>query len=376
MANIFISNFQFSAAVIMLLLTMTLALTMFRRVRLQNVLNTARWLMALGTGILFLQFLLQYTLRLRDMGHIQALMLNLLMFVPAAWMLSLALLYLQKCGKLTKLQWCEGGLIWLAVIAMLVVATIDDGLPFFCDTPAVRLAEKISAIVFFCSRCHYMYMQYMELRRTLRSLDNYYDYDTSDKLCWMLLSIIWMLIMSVTNPIAIFFPGRYLIFYGFFALAGIYYFVMSFRDYAISHHALQVMEAQQNATDAGMDDDEECCEIDMSEEEKRHTEHAVNAWIERGGHLRAGVTMSMVAAETNITQISLRNWFHITGYKSYPEWIQAMRIDHAKRLMHDHPNFSIETISEQCGFSSRNYFQTIFKKHEGITPIQYMCSMK
>ena len=98
MANIFISNFQFSAAVIMLLLTMTLALTMFRRVRLQNVLNTARWLMALSTGILFLQFLLQYTLRLRDMGHIQALMLNLLMFVPAAWMLSLALLYLQKCG--------------------------------------------------------------------------------------------------------------------------------------------------------------------------------------------------------------------------------------------------------------------------------------
>ena len=369
-----ISNFQFSATVIMLLLTMTLVLTMFRRVRLQKVLNTTRWLMALSTGILFLQFLLQYTLHLRDMGHVQALMLNLLMFVPSAWLLSLGLLYLLQCGKLSKAQWCEGGLVWLAVIAMLVAATTDDGLPFFCDTPAVRKAEKISALVFFCSRCHYMYMLYRELRRTLRSLDNYYDYDTSDKLRWMSVSIIWMLIMSITNPIAIFFPGKYLFFYGFFAIAGIYYFVMSFRDYAISRHALQVMEAQQNATDAGMNDDEECCEIVMSEEEMRRTERAVNAWIKRGGHLRAGVTMSMVALEMNIPQITLRNWFHASGHKSYPEWIQAIRVNHAKELMNEHPNYTIETIAEQCGFSSRNYFQTIFKKHEGMTPIQYMCS--
>ena len=108
MDKIIISNFQFTAIVIMFMLTMSLVLTLFRRVRLQNVLNRSRWLLALGTGTLFLQFLLQYTLHLRDMGNVQALMLNLLLISPSAWFMSLALLYLQKCGKLKTIEWCEG----------------------------------------------------------------------------------------------------------------------------------------------------------------------------------------------------------------------------------------------------------------------------
>ena len=371
MDKIIISNFQFTAIVIMFMLTMSLVLTLFRRVQLQNVLNRSRWLLALGTGTLFLQFLLQYTLHLRDMGNVQALMLNLLLISPSAWFMSLALLYLQKCGKLKTIEWCEGGVVWLIIIIMLVIATTDDGEPFFCDTPAVRMAERISAIIFFLSRCHYTYIQYTQLRRTQRSLDNYYDYDTSDKLRWMSLSIIWMVIMSVTVPIAIICPSRFLFLYGFFAIAGLCYFVMSFRDYAISRHAIQVMEAQQNAEDAGMDDEEEFCPENLTEEEKQRTERAISEWIDRGGHLRAGVTMSTVASELRISQITLRNWFHETGYKSYPEWIQSIRVNHAKKLMNEHPNYTIETIAEQCGFSSRNYFQTIFKKHEGMTPIQY-----
>jgi AraC-like DNA-binding protein len=44
------------------------------------------------------------------------------------------------------------------------------------------------------------------------------------------------------------------------------------------------------------------------------------------------------------------------------------------RLLVQHPEWSVDTIAEQCGFSSRNYFHRIFLKLTGQTPSQYVAS--
>lgn len=52
------------------------------------------------------------------------------------------------------------------------------------------------------------------------------------------------------------------------------------------------------------------------------------------------------------------------------EYLLTLRLDMAKRLLLE-TDKSIEKISEECGFSSSNYFGTIFKKHLGISPKSY-----
>ena len=47
------------------------------------------------------------------------------------------------------------------------------------------------------------------------------------------------------------------------------------------------------------------------------------------------------------------------------------RIEAAKRMMQQHRDWSNETVAQQCGFSTRNYFQEVFKKQEGMTPSRY-----
>jgi len=37
-----------------------------------------------------------------------------------------------------------------------------------------------------------------------------------------------------------------------------------------------------------------------------------------------------------------------------------------------HPEWSNDVIAERCGFGSRSYFQTVFRKYTGMTPTGYL----
>ena len=45
-------------------------------------------------------------------------------------------------------------------------------------------------------------------------------------------------------------------------------------------------------------------------------------------------------------------------------------------MMQQHPDWSNETVAQQCGFSTRNYFQEVFKKQEGMTPSRYQQNLQ
>lgn len=69
----------------------------------------------------------------------------------------------------------------------------------------------------------------------------------------------------------------------------------------------------------------------------------------------------------------------INGYanKNFFDLINGMRIEEAKRLMQDlQNNYTIESVSEECGFRSRSTFYLVFKKFENTTPAGWLKAMK
>ena len=56
----------------------------------------ARWMMAGGTGLIALQFLLQHAFGFRQMGVTQAVCCNLLFFTPSSLLCSMSILYMQR----------------------------------------------------------------------------------------------------------------------------------------------------------------------------------------------------------------------------------------------------------------------------------------
>ena len=55
---------------------------------------------------------------------------------------------------------------------------------------------------------------------------------------------------------------------------------------------------------------------------------------------------------------------------SIVEYNQRAKVQNARRLL-EMSDYSLGEIASYLSFSSQSYFQTIFKKIEGVTPKQY-----
>ncbi len=79
---------QFSAVILLSLMAMSLLVLLPSFVGRDKVMNRSRWLMASALVLLVVQFLLQYFLKLRQMGVSQAVALNLVFFIPCSALLA------------------------------------------------------------------------------------------------------------------------------------------------------------------------------------------------------------------------------------------------------------------------------------------------
>ena len=353
---------QFAAVIVLALLLVKLLL-LPRRVAVHAMVNKARWLMVGGTGLLLAHFALQYILKLRLLGVTQAVMLNLVLFIPASWLFSLAVLYLQRRGRINAMDIHVGWAAWLVAMVMLAVAAAIDGQPLMSDTPQLHTAELAASACFATMQGYYTWRQIVILRAMHNALQNYYDRDMDSVLQWMKYSIVIMLCIALSVPVIIFIASGALVVPGLIFIACIFYFIDSFFNYILSSAPRKLQEAE---------------EKEVEEEEAKpaapsslpRVEQAVEQWVAKGGHLQSGMKMPNAADEIGVPRYLLSAWLRQKGYK-YAEWMTDLRIEEAKRQLQAHPDWNNEAIAIRCGFSDRSYFQKKFKERTGISPTEY-----
>lgn len=372
---------QFSAVVVLTLLVLKLML-LPRKVAVNPVVDTARWLMTTGIILLDVQFLLQYILGLRAMGVTQAVMLNLVLFIPCSWTISLALLYLQRQGRVSRTARWMGGATWAAALVLLGTAAAIDGQPLLSDTPELYKAEVAASLLYLMMQGYYISLHMKSLMAMRRTLQDYYDRDTDDLLRWMKLSIMVLMLMSLMVPLLIFVESKGLAIFAILFFAGIFFLVDSFCGYAVSSAPTKVSDAEENET---LEDeerrivDEELTttdsEAEMTTDVMLHVEAAVNRWVEAGGYLQSSINMPNAAEAIGIPRYLLSTWLKKNNL-TYASWMNSLRIDAAKRMLREHPDWSNEAVAQNCGFSDRSYFQKKFKEATGKTPAEYLENIK
>ena len=367
---------QFTAVVFMMALTFKLLLLHGRR-SASKVATNSRWLMVAGMLTLSLHFTLQLVLGLRLMGVTQAVMLNLALLMPAAFLLSWAIMLLQRRGQLNRADWMVGPVAWLLTIAMLGVAAATDGQPLLTDTPELRRAEIAGAAVFMLMQAYYAVREARNLKAMQRALQDYYDKDTYYMLAWMQLSIVSLMMLSLIVPLVIFGSGGWLLIVSFIIYFTIFYLVDSFCSYLNSNAPMHVLAAEVNADEVKQKADDETNAAPagtdgggtMSDEAMLAIDEAVAAWTARGGHCQTGLLLPLAATSIGVPKYRLTCWLHQKGMK-YTDWIAALRVEEAKRTIKAHPDWQNEAVAEHCGFTERTLLRT-FKKLTGMTPAQY-----
>lgn len=384
-----IDDFQFGAMMVVALLTLTLVTQVPWHVG--KTVNRARWMLVGSLLLLFVQFLLQYIFGFRAQGVTQGVAVNLLFFIPSSLLMATALLYLERHGTTPKSIWLSGGLCWIATIVLLLAAVdidIVDGRPLLKDTPALKTAEYIAALCFCATQIWNYNLHYKALRKLKRALDNYNDDDSNELLRWMHTSVMMLAVAAVFVPPAIFMSGVMLILFSILFFGTIYYCIINFFRYAVSATPELVEVATGIGEDEHLDNeawkmnDEPDAKMELTEAPKtlkpevkeavlQHVENAVAQWTARKSYLHKKATLQRVADELDVPRSQLSAWLKTTD-RVFNQWINNLRIEEAKRLLKEHPEWSNDSIADACGFGSRSYFQTIFKENTGITPAQFV----
>ncbi|MCI8417821.1 MAG: helix-turn-helix domain-containing protein [Lachnospiraceae bacterium] len=81
-----------------------------------------------------------------------------------------------------------------------------------------------------------------------------------------------------------------------------------------------------------------------------------------------------IADQMEVSSNYLSTIFRRETRYSVNEYLNAVRLEHAKRLLRD-TNLKVYEIAEQVGFSDTYYFSTVFKKHIGVSPSEYRNSL-
>ena len=73
--------------------------------------------------------------------------------------------------------------------------------------------------------------------------------------------------------------------------------------------------------------------------------------------------------------LHLNQWYFSTQFKktmsvSFTEYINKIRVKYAKELLKEN-DLKIYQIAEMIGFQEPTYFNTVFKKVEGVSPKEY-----
>ena len=337
----------------------------------------ARWMMAGGTGLIALQFLLQHAFGFRQMGVTQAVCCNLLFFTPSSLLCSMSILYMQRQGKVSWKEWLIGSSIYALSAGILIGTAVLDGVPFREESMALRIAEYVSSVLYVVMQTYIFSMQYKAYMRLETAVDEYYDRSRRDLFGWMGLSMKTMALMVFLVPLVIFMQGAPLVLFSISFFFLISYSTISLYTYGVSKDVERVEEAEMS--EEGIVKSEKFATADESNEDSAaeanfslFTIHStLDRWIESGHYREHNLTLSIVARQMGVPQKQLQEWLRQSEYKKLAGLVSSLRIKEAQRVLIEHRDWSVESVADYCGFNDRKYFHQVFQQYTGTTPAKF-----
>ena len=199
-------------------------------------------------------------------------------------------------------------------------------------------------------------------------------------------SFIYLFIASVIIPFAILYtPALYIV--GPVILATLLFLTISFvmlgaayvpTEELLTEEEEEEDEKKEEEEENDDEKNEDEGEKEDEEDEDRETEKlnrrwleiqsSLDQWCDNHGYKDTAVNMPTLSNTLDIPRHELTQFFSEHRNTTFRIWLSEIRLNAAKKMMQDYPEYSNDIISSECGFSSRSYLYKIFKEKEGCTP--------
>ena len=117
----------------------------------------------------------------------------------------------------------------------------------------------------------------------------------------------------------------------------------------------------------------------LSQEQADILQKKLNDYMkEHKPYLNKDLQMRDISDGINCSAHELSQLFSLFMHTNYYDYIAGFRVEAFKKMiaLPEYRKFTITAISEKCGFKSRSTFLSAFKRIEGVSPSEYIKSLK
>lgn len=332
--------------------------------------EVSRWFLVASAFILSLHYFLQIHFGFRASGDDVGAVVNILFYAPVTYMLSFAMVNLNGNHNYRKRYLICSSISYAVILLTFLAGFITYGtlhIGHFLDAMGVE---------FFLSVLYAVVDPFKENRHMRQELESDTAGDLRVYRTFMFTGTIILLIVGILVPAIIFMrPLLFVLGPLFLIMLFVYYVNFIGLGFNLSSFA-DILTRQESAIQPEVSSQEQqIIDEEMTDQESDAIQASINAWIERGGYSNPDVTLSRLAKVLNCSTQELSHYISCRQGSTFRVWLSKIRLEEAKRMLVNKSDATIESIAEECGFSSRSYFQNTFKAETGFTPREWRFKM-
>ena len=354
---------QFACFIFMLINAFFVALSHLH-VRWENKrYERSRWMIVGALIGLAIQYVLQMTFGFRAMHDDLGAVINILLYTPCFSLISIGIYNIEttRANLRKMILICSG--IYAAIIVVFCVG--------ICLHHSLYIREGLYLMLtLFCVSVFYcIYMIIQEMIRRKNMLETMAATDLLPYVRYSRASVIILWLAVLAMPVAIF-STTLLYIVGPAVLLALLFFNLTFialgSSYIPTEELLDKEEESQRCGGA-----KEKPLQQLSEERRNFIQNSLDQWCRDLGYKDCNVNMLTLSYTLCISKNELSLFFDQCLHSNFRIWLSEIRLNAAKKMMLEYPDYSNDIISAECGFSCRTHLYRIFKTKEGCSPTEW-----
>ena len=373
-------QFQFACFIFMLINAFIVALSHLH-VRWENKrYERSRWMIVAALIGLAIQYVLQMTFGFRAMHDNLGAVINILLYTPCFSLISMGIYNIEttRANLRKMILMCSG--IYAAIIVVFCVG-ISLHHSLYIREGLYLMLTLFCVSVFYC-----IYMIIQEMIRRKNMLETMAATDLLPYVRYSRASVIILWLAVLAMPVAIcsttllYIVGPAvllaLLFFNltFIALGSSYIPTEELLDKEEESYALARTKYRYGgALSAKQYDSADSIEsLQLIPDERRDfIQKSLDDWCANLGYKDCNVNILTLSRTLCISKNELSQFFDQCLHSNFRIWLSEIRLNAAKKMMLEYPDYSNDIVSAECGFSARTYLYRIFKSKEGCTPTEW-----